>query len=263
VCTFFFFFFLDSSHCIFFIQLDLTFFFFWLLNTAAIHDLFVVGMPFSLCDEHGKLNITLLEAICQQHAQKDLLGWFRIRRNTTAFPSMRETAIHQQLSKFHARKHADSLVQSPFVFGVLVSGATANRAIHTFEHVFYYFVKKTKRWNPVALVIANLAQDTANEYASFDAFSAIPTQKTTDSNDIGSTTTSALQGVVNDLPQADFHSLFQAQPPTEVTRLENVFQSVMARMVKLSATSSEVTAKLARAREQNLKLKRERAERLA
>ena len=87
---------------------------------------------------------------------QEVIGWFRLRRQSTPVPSMRELAIHRSVqiwlesrqprstaAKRGDRRHGAVAGESTAVGGdgkalflLCVANTSANRALHAFSHVF-------------------------------------------------------------------------------------------------------------------------------
>lgn len=90
------------------------------------------------------------------HKYKNVIGWYRFRRNTCLEALLLERIIHQKL--------ASSLTppQMFFVFAIFTSTTSANTSVHTFDHTFLRFVDG--KFESIPLSIINLGNTSHVEY---------------------------------------------------------------------------------------------------
>lgn len=81
-------------------------------------------------DNVGNINIELLQENMVGNL-KNIVGWYRFRRNTNVKLTVREKLIHKNLCNY---------VEMPvdtFILGELTANYTTNNAIHKYHQLFY------------------------------------------------------------------------------------------------------------------------------
>ena len=70
--------------------------------------------------------------ICFVVKKQEIIGWYKLRRNSSMQVSMREHAIHSHLSRW-LQRNEDSHAA---LFMLCVSQSAANPALYTCDHVY-------------------------------------------------------------------------------------------------------------------------------
>lgn len=81
-------------------------------------------------DHVGQINIENLQENMVGNL-KNIVGWYRFRRNTNIKLTVREKLIHKNLCNY---------VEMPvdtFIFGALIANYSTNNAIHKYQQLFY------------------------------------------------------------------------------------------------------------------------------
>ncbi|XP_076301320.1 BRISC complex subunit FAM175B [Lasioglossum baleicum] len=111
-------------------------------------------LPDLLHDSIGKVNKEKLKDFMRDKS-KQVIGWFRFRRNTNLVLTMRDKMLHREFASYFSG--GNGCAEEFFVTCLLSSSITSDKGTHKFRHVF---LRRTKgMFEPVPLKIINLGND--------------------------------------------------------------------------------------------------------
>ncbi|XP_076631474.1 BRISC complex subunit FAM175B [Colletes latitarsis] len=134
-------------------------------------------LPDLLHDSIGRINKEKLKDFMRDKS-KQVIGWFRFRRNTDLVPTMRDKILHKEFAS-HFSGCNDSKKRF-FVTCLLSSSTSTTRGTHKFKHVFLR--RRRGMFEPVPLRIINLGNDSFIHDGS--DYKPTPTKTSSDTPDV-------------------------------------------------------------------------------
>ncbi|XP_036151380.1 BRISC complex subunit FAM175B isoform X2 [Monomorium pharaonis] len=114
-----------------------------------------------LHDSTGRINKEKLKDFVRDKS-KQVIGWFRFRRNSSLIPTMRDKILHKQ---FASHFSGGNSCREDFFLACLLNASTSEtRGTHKFRHVFLRH--KRGLFEPIPLRINNLGDDASRHDGS-------------------------------------------------------------------------------------------------
>ncbi|XP_013776440.1 BRISC complex subunit Abraxas 2-like [Limulus polyphemus] len=118
---------------------------------------------FSYYNSKGQIVLELLDEILNGR-KKDVIGWFKFRRNSSLSISIRERALHHNLASNLP------LYDKFFIFGLFSAFVSTNDSTYSFDHVFLRYTGW--KFEPVTLKVVNLGDTSHSEYRLYPTTAA-------------------------------------------------------------------------------------------
>ncbi|XP_043266164.1 BRISC complex subunit FAM175B-like [Colletes gigas] len=134
-------------------------------------------LPDLLHDSIGRINKEKLKDFMRDKS-KQVIGWFRFRRNTDLVLTMRDKILHKEFASHFSG--CNGTTKNFFVTCLLSSSTNATRGTHKFKHVFLR--RRRGMFEPVPLRIINLGNDSFIHDGS--DYKPAPTKKSSDTPDV-------------------------------------------------------------------------------
>ncbi|XP_076174988.1 BRISC complex subunit FAM175B [Ptiloglossa arizonensis] len=142
-----------------------------------IETIITCPLPELLHDSIGRINKEKLKDFMHDKS-KQVIGWFRFRRNTDLVPTMRDKMLHKEFASYFSGGNGS---KEEFFVTCLLSSSTSNaRGTHRFKHVFLR--RRRGIFEPVPLRINNLGNDSFIHDGS--DYKPTPTKKSSDIPDV-------------------------------------------------------------------------------
>ncbi|XP_034178929.2 BRISC complex subunit FAM175B isoform X2 [Osmia lignaria lignaria] len=134
-------------------------------------------LPDLLHDSIGRINKENLKDFLRDKS-KQVIGWFRFRRNTGLTPTMRDRILHKEFATHFS--NGNCAKERFFVTCLLNSTTSDERGTHKFKHVF---LRRTREiFEPVPLRINNLENNSFLQEGS--DYKPPPTKRSSDLPDV-------------------------------------------------------------------------------
>ncbi|KAG7190266.1 hypothetical protein KM043_006384 [Ampulex compressa] len=134
-------------------------------------------LPDILHDSIGKINKEKLKDFIRDKS-KQVIGWFRFRRNTGLIPTMRDKILHKQFASHFSGGNGSK--EELFVTCLLSSSMSSTQGTHKSRHVFLRHRKGM--FEPIPLRINNLGDDLSKQDGS--DYKPTPATKSSDAPDV-------------------------------------------------------------------------------
>ncbi|KAF3428010.1 hypothetical protein E2986_10450 [Frieseomelitta varia] len=134
-------------------------------------------LPNSLHNSIGKINKEKLKDFLRD-TSKQVIGWFRFRRNVGLIPTFRDKLLHKQFASHFCNENGSK--EEYFVTCLLSSSRSSEKGTYKFKHVFLR--QNREIFEPVPLRISNLG---SNSFAQEGLdYKPTPTKKSSDAPDV-------------------------------------------------------------------------------
>ncbi|XP_076241344.1 BRISC complex subunit FAM175B [Calliopsis andreniformis] len=151
------------------------------IETVKIHNnietVVTCPLPEILHDSVGRINKEKLKDFIRDKG-KQVIGWFRFRRNTGLVPTMRDKMLHKEFASYFSGSNGSK--EEFFVTCLLSSSTSSGKGTHKFKHVFLR--RRRGTFEPVSLRINNLGNDSFRHDGS--DYKPTPTKRSTDVPDV-------------------------------------------------------------------------------
>eukprot|EP00053_Salpingoeca_punica_P013413 m.121385 g.121385 ORF g.121385 m.121385 type:complete len:262 (+) comp16202_c0_seq1:123-908(+) len=107
------------------------------------------GRPFSLYNNSFELDMQAIKDLLGPRIE-NVVGWFKMRRNTPARPTYNETQVHSAMQRQFANSGRE------IVFALFTEESAVNGACHTFRYAFFRAPQGKRPFERVALTVGNL-----------------------------------------------------------------------------------------------------------
>nr|XP_033322291.1 BRISC complex subunit FAM175B-like isoform X1 [Megalopta genalis]XP_033322292.1 BRISC complex subunit FAM175B-like isoform X1 [Megalopta genalis] len=134
-------------------------------------------LPDLLHDSIGRINKEKLKDFMRDKS-KQVIGWFRFRRNANLVLTMRDKILHKQFASHFSG--SNGCAEEFFVTCLLSSSISSDRGTHKFKHVFLKCARGM--FEPVPLKIINLGNDL--DILEGSDYKPAPTKKLSDTPDV-------------------------------------------------------------------------------
>ncbi|KAI0211830.1 BRISC complex subunit Abraxas 2 [Lamellibrachia satsuma] len=112
---------------------------------------------FSWYSDDGHIIHEKIRELLRNNKHKEVVGWYKFRRNSSTIVSLRERAIHR-----HLKDVFPNIPASNFVMCLSVTLTEVNLATHTFSHTFFSFNGRSLQGMP--LTVVNLGDTMHSDY---------------------------------------------------------------------------------------------------
>ncbi|KOX80689.1 hypothetical protein WN51_01977 [Melipona quadrifasciata] len=134
-------------------------------------------LPNSLHNSIGKINKEKLKDFLRD-TSKQVVGWFRFRRNVGLVPTFRDKLLHKQFASHFCNENGSK--EEFFVTCLLSSSTSSEKGTYKFKHVFLR--QNREIFEPVPLRISNLG---SNSFAQEGLdYKPTPTKKSSNAPDV-------------------------------------------------------------------------------
>lgn len=123
----------------------------------------VTGRRLSFYDMQGALSRSAIGAARAQRENRTVVGWFVVKSNGILTPSIREAAVHKQLS-LASDLRGDS---RPLVFLSLATAINSAECTQSMDIQCFVQAEGGLAMRPTPLYLSNLTHDSAAEHSSF------------------------------------------------------------------------------------------------
>lgn len=129
-----------------------------------VHSFLHCKKLFSWYNSMGEVQTDALKEILLKHNAEDVIGWYKLRQNSSLVPSIRERSVHRHLEGWMKRQNANRKL----VFFLAVSNSTYNGALYTNDHQF--MIETGRKFQNMAINIVNLGSISKPNYQDVPNF---------------------------------------------------------------------------------------------
>lgn len=130
-----------------------------------VHSILPCDKLFSWYDNQGEVEISKLTEILKKYDIKDVIGWYKLRKNSSMRASQREHAVHRHLEECLKKEFKDGRL----IFFLCVSQATDYGAVSCFDHQF--MLQNGRQFVNLPVTVMNLGDIAKPEYRTTSNFS--------------------------------------------------------------------------------------------